>query len=78
MRRRIDQCVERQPAVSPDGRLLAYSSDETGELEIYLRPFPTGTEKWPICDDSACADQNLLPPTTETPLEAPILALLHS
>jgi serine/threonine-protein kinase len=25
---------------SPDGRWLAYSSDETGSFEIYLRPFP--------------------------------------
>ncbi len=40
--------LERQPAVSPDGRFLAYSSDETGELEIYMRPFPSGAGKWPI------------------------------
>jgi Tol biopolymer transport system component len=26
-------------AVSPDGRWLAYVSDETGDLEVYLRPF---------------------------------------
>jgi serine/threonine-protein kinase len=26
--------------VSPDGRWLAYSSDETGTPEIYVRPFP--------------------------------------
>ncbi len=26
-------------AVSPDGKWLAYVSDETGELEVYLRPF---------------------------------------
>jgi Tol biopolymer transport system component len=25
--------------VSPDGRWLAYVSDETGELEVYGRPF---------------------------------------
>jgi serine/threonine-protein kinase len=28
------------PAVSPDGRWLAYSSDESGDYEIYVRPFP--------------------------------------
>ena len=27
-------------SLSPDGRWLAYSSDESGQLEIYLRPFP--------------------------------------
>jgi serine/threonine-protein kinase len=34
------------PAVSPDGRWLAYTSDESGRWEIYLRPFPdAGTAK---------------------------------
>ena len=28
------------PAFSPDGRWLAYSSNETGQDEIYVRPFP--------------------------------------
>jgi serine/threonine-protein kinase len=27
-------------ALSPDGRWLAYQSDETGETEVYVRPFP--------------------------------------
>jgi len=31
---------ERGPALSPDGRWLAYASDETGTYEIYVRPFP--------------------------------------
>jgi serine/threonine-protein kinase len=29
-----------QPMISPDGRALAYVSDETGRLEVYLRRFP--------------------------------------
>jgi serine/threonine-protein kinase len=29
-----------QPAVSPDGRWLAYHSSESGGLEVYVRPFP--------------------------------------
>jgi dipeptidyl aminopeptidase/acylaminoacyl peptidase len=33
---------ERNPQVSPDGRWLAYSSNETGRSEIYVRPFPQG------------------------------------
>lgn len=32
--------VERNPVLSPDGRWLAYESDETGRFEIYVRPFP--------------------------------------
>jgi len=31
---------ERDPAFSPDGRFLAYTSDETGRPEVYVRPFP--------------------------------------
>ena len=26
--------------ISPDGRWLAYESDESGQREIYVRPFP--------------------------------------
>ena len=31
---------EIQPHVSPDGRWLAYASDESGEFEVYVRSFP--------------------------------------
>jgi Tol biopolymer transport system component len=31
---------ERGARVSPDGRWLAYHSDESGRLEVYVRPFP--------------------------------------
>lgn len=31
---------EYRPAVSPDGRWIAYESDKTGQLEIFVRPFP--------------------------------------
>jgi serine/threonine protein kinase len=31
---------ERQPAVSPDGRWLAYVSNESGSNEVYVRAFP--------------------------------------
>jgi serine/threonine-protein kinase len=32
--------VEVYPAFSPDGRWLAYCSNETGAHEVYVRPFP--------------------------------------
>lgn len=31
---------EENGEVSPDGRWLAYQSDESGQFEIYVRPFP--------------------------------------
>jgi serine/threonine-protein kinase len=31
---------ERAPALSPDGRWLAYVSNETGDEEVWVRPFP--------------------------------------
>jgi eukaryotic-like serine/threonine-protein kinase len=37
------------PALSPDGRWLAYGSDESGTMEIYVRPFPeTSSAKWQV------------------------------
>ena len=40
---------EKAPAISPDGRWIAYESDETGKEEIYVRPFPAVEEgKWQI------------------------------
>jgi Tol biopolymer transport system component len=29
------------PALSPDGRWLAYASNESGRYEIYVRPYPS-------------------------------------
>lgn len=37
--------VEIFAGFSPDGKWLAYSSDESGILEIYARPFPSGPGK---------------------------------
>ncbi len=36
------------PALSPDGRYLAYASEESGRWEIFLRPFPSGEGKWQV------------------------------
>ena len=41
--------VERNPAVAPSGRFIAYNSDESSRPEVYVRPFPNaGSAKWPI------------------------------
>jgi eukaryotic-like serine/threonine-protein kinase len=41
--------AELYPALSPDGRWLAYASNESGAPEIYVRPFPqTATAKWQV------------------------------
>jgi len=40
---------EISPQISPDGRWLAYASQETGQWEIYVRPFPdVSAGKWAV------------------------------
>ena len=36
---------EQNPTVSPDGRWIAYSSDETGESQVYVQSFPQSTAR---------------------------------
>ncbi len=33
---------------SPDGRWMAYTSDESGRAEVYVTPFPEATSKWQV------------------------------
>jgi len=42
------QANEVQPAFSPDGKWVAYVSDETGRAEIYVQPYPANGDKWTI------------------------------
>lgn len=37
-----------EPQFSPDGRWLAYASYDTGQLEVYVQPFPTTGAKWQL------------------------------
>ena len=42
---------ERSPRFSPDGRWLAYVSDESGRDEVYVQPFPGPGAKWLVSTD---------------------------
>jgi eukaryotic-like serine/threonine-protein kinase len=42
------QFNESVPQFSPDGRWLAYISNETGRWEIYVQPYPSSGGKWQI------------------------------
>lgn len=43
---------EYEPALSPNARWLAYVSEESGQAEVYVRPFPnTADGKWQISTD---------------------------
>ncbi|MBZ0267205.1 hypothetical protein K8I85_03555, partial [bacterium] len=43
--------IEAAPEISPNGRFVAYHSDETEQVEVYLKPFPSGSGKWQISVD---------------------------
>ena len=48
-----EKYFEASPQISPDGRLIAYSSNESGKEEIYVRPFPdVDNDRWPISNSS--------------------------
>jgi eukaryotic-like serine/threonine-protein kinase len=39
------KAFEGAPQISPDGKWLAYVSDESGPFEVYVRPFPVGDRR---------------------------------
>src|SRR5262249_44001938 len=39
---------EREGQFSPDGRWIAFTSNQTGSFEIYAQPFPQGGATWQI------------------------------
>lgn len=40
--------VELHGRFSPDGRWVAYASNETGQFQVYVQSFPQSGSKWPI------------------------------
>ena len=48
--------IERNAALSPDGRWIAYQSDESGQDEIYVRPFPdVDAGRWEVSSNGGIA-----------------------
>jgi Tol biopolymer transport system component len=45
------RAFEGWPEISPDGRWIAYVSDESGRCEIYVCPFPGPRGKWLISQE---------------------------
>lgn len=45
------------PVISPDGRWLAYTSDESGSFAIYVRSFPGPGGKWQVSSGSSQTQQ---------------------
>jgi len=46
---------EDSPAFSPDGKWLAYQSNQSGRWEVYLQPYPSDGRRWPISSGGGTA-----------------------
>jgi eukaryotic-like serine/threonine-protein kinase len=40
--------IDATPAFSPDGKWLAYINNESGRMEVYVQPFPSGSGRWQV------------------------------
>ena len=45
------------PAISPDGRWIAYVADDTGNMEVYVQRFPEGGARQQVSNDGGFAPQ---------------------
>jgi hypothetical protein len=45
------KAIEVQPEFSPDGRSMAYISNESGRWEVYVRPFPRPGGRVPVSSE---------------------------
>ncbi len=43
-----DNSIVRNAQFSPDGKWLAYASNEAGNWEVYVSPFPAAVNKWQV------------------------------
>lgn len=49
--------LKASPTVSPDGKWLAYSTNESGRNEVYITPFPEGGAKWQVSSNGGAASR---------------------
>ena len=47
----VNQFENHSPSLSPDGHWVAYVSNESGRLEVYVRPFPGPGGRWQVSLD---------------------------
>jgi serine/threonine-protein kinase len=47
----VQSRIRSQPALSPDGKWIAYQSTETGKNEIFVQPFPDGGSRYMVPSD---------------------------
>jgi serine/threonine protein kinase len=43
-----NESYQRHGTFAPNGRWIAYTSNETGDMEVYVQPFPATGEKWKV------------------------------
>jgi Tol biopolymer transport system component len=48
---------ERQGRFSPDGRWIAYASNESGAWQVYVRSFPTSSGQWQVSTNGGAQPQ---------------------
>jgi serine/threonine protein kinase/dipeptidyl aminopeptidase/acylaminoacyl peptidase len=47
---RASEDSELYPRFSPDGKFMAYGSDRSGQMEVYVTTFPDGERRWQVSD----------------------------
>src|SRR5260370_3242679 len=62
--------MDYEPVFSPDGRWIAYLSNESGRSEVYVRPYPGPGGKWQISTNGG-AHPNWSPNRRELFYESP-------
>ena len=54
---RQTEADERCGSFSPDGRWVAYSSNESGRYEVYVTPFPEAGRRWQVSKEGGLFPQ---------------------
>ena len=49
--------AELQSRFAPNGKWIAYSSNESGRWQVYLQPFPVNGQKYPVSNDGGADPQ---------------------